>query len=110
MGNDTHIWDVSKLLASAADIAPKNVPLEAIEEQPEAYWGQRCDDSEHEKLIDAADLAFPILLDPEGRLLDGMHRVAKARANGLAYIPARMLRELPAPDFVNVDENDLDYS
>ena len=35
---------------------------------------------EHIHLMDAADLAYPIILSSAGRVMDGMHRVAKSAA------------------------------
>jgi hypothetical protein len=35
------------------------------------------------RLIDQADLAFPIILASNGAVMDGMHRVAKALLRGV---------------------------
>ena len=43
---------------------------------------------EHARLIDAADLSFPIILSSDGRVTDGMHRVAKAALLGHETIAA----------------------
>ena len=43
---------------------------------------------EHARLIDAADLSFPIILSADGRVMDGMHRVAKAALPGHETIAA----------------------
>ena len=34
------------------------------------------------RLVERAELAYPIILAPDGRVLDGMHRVAKALLQG----------------------------
>ncbi len=44
--------------------------------------------AQHAKLIDQTDLSFPIILCHEGRVMDGMHRVAKAHLLGLLTINA----------------------
>ncbi|MDV6345828.1 hypothetical protein [Nitrosomonas sp. Is37] len=42
-----------------------------------------------------------------GRLMDGMHRVAKAYLDGHIHIKAVQLQVLPEPDYVGVDPDDL---
>ena len=64
---------------------------------------------EHMRLVEAADLAYPILMDAEGKLMDGMHRVAKALLAGHSHIHAQLLPQTPAPDFINVDVDSLPY-
>lgn len=59
--------------------------------------------------MQAADLAFPILPGPDGALLDGMHRVAKALLQGWPTVRAYRLAALPEPDYVGVDPDDLPY-
>ena len=41
---------------------------------------------EHTALILEADLAYPIILGHDGRVMDGMHRVARALMAGL-WVP-----------------------
>ena len=48
-------------------------------------------------------------LDPNGKIMDGMHRICKALNLGHKNIMARQLAHLPQPDFVGVPENELPY-
>ena len=64
---------------------------------------------EHVKLLDAADLAFPIILAADGTVMDGMHRVAQALRAGLADIEAVQFVVDPQPDFEDVQPTDLPY-
>ena len=41
--------------------------------------------------------------------MDGMHRVVKAKLQNLLSIHAVRFRATPEPDFINMDENDLNY-
>ncbi len=41
--------------------------------------------------------------------MDGMHRVAKASLLGHGDILAVQFEHTPEPDFINVDEEELDY-
>ena len=63
----------------------------------------------HLRLVEEVDLSYPVLVDPEGRLLDGMHRIAKALSLGHASIRAKRLPFLPEPDHVGTDPDDLPY-
>ncbi len=60
-------------------------------------------------MIQEADLAYPIIICPEGKLMDGMHRVVKAHLEGWTSIQAFRLAMLPKPDYIDVDPNDLPY-
>lgn len=90
-------WDVRKLIeqAAAQQLQPRLVALSAI--------------AEHMKLVEAADTAYPILLDAQGRLMDGMHRAVKRLVQGHPDIWALQLPITPAPDFIGVAADDLPY-
>lgn len=61
------------------------------------------------RLVQDADLAHPIIIDPEGRVMDGMHRVVKALLQGREFVLAYRLPTLPGPDFVGADPDRLPY-
>ncbi len=114
VGEDTHVWDVNRLLRLHANVPTQAVALSQIAEIQQAYWfpnthPSTADIVEHMRLVEAADLAYPILMDAEGKLMDGMHRVAKALLAGHTHIHAQQLPHTPAPDFINVDVNSLPY-
>ena len=47
-----------------------------------------------------ADLAYPIIIGPEGQVLDGMHRVVKALLQGDDAIRAVHMHHMPTPDAI----------
>lgn len=108
-------WDVHKLVRLAEGQPEEVVALVDIAEVDEDWWFAHGDQptvrrvAEHFRLMVETDLSFPIILDPEGRLMDGMHRVAKALSRGDSVIRAKRLRSLPPPDFVGVAPSDLPY-
>lgn len=55
---------------------------------------------EHALRINAADFKYPIILDAEGIVLDGVHRLLKAKSLGKTTVPAVRFDEMPDPDFV----------
>lgn len=111
---DTYIWDVHGLVELSQNFKVKNILLSEIKELNEAYWFSDIHPTtqqiiEHIELINAADLSYPIILCADGRVMDGMHRVAKAKLYHQTYISAVQFEQTPEPDFINVDEADLEY-
>ena len=112
-----HSWDVRKLLVSAAHLPIQDIPLTKIKEIDEPYWfGEGGDTPTCRRIMDHAaqvagtDLAYPILLCADGRIMDGMHRVMKAVGLGHPTIKARQLPQTPPPDFIDIAAEDLDYT
>ena len=46
-----------------------------------------------------ADLTFPLILGPDGRVMDGMHRIARALLDGRDQVSAVRFLTLPEPDY-----------
>lgn len=114
VGQDTYIWDVYHLVERTKTFVIKKVALADIRELNEAYWFPDQFPTtqqiiEHFQLMQDADLSYPIILCAEGRVMDGMHRVAKASLLGYGDILAVQFEQTPEPDFINVDEDELDY-
>jgi hypothetical protein len=61
------------------------------------------------RLIEEADLSFPIILSASGAVMDGMHRVAKAALQGRHVIEALQFDVDPEPDHVGLGPNELAY-
>jgi hypothetical protein len=98
------------------DLKAIEVPLSEIRELDEPYWYDMegniptCKSvAAHIRLVQSTDLAYPIIICPEGRVMDGMHRVVKAFLEDRKFLFAYRLPVLPEPDFVGVDPDDLPY-
>ena len=109
-------WDVDRLVRLSRDLPRIQITLNAIRELDEPFWFAGGSDAatcravvEHARLIQEADLSFPIILSPDGRVMDGMHRVARAALLGHATIEAVQLASDPEPDFVGVEPDELPY-
>lgn len=109
-------WDVHRLVGLCKDLPVRQVKLSAITEIDEDHWYAHgkviptCRSIiEHCSLIDEADLTFPIILDQNGRLMDGMHRVCKALLQGESSILAVQFEKDPEPDYVDCDPDKLPY-
>ena len=114
VGDDTYIWDVHRLLEFSQNFQVKEVLLSEIKELNEAYWFPDTHPTtqqiiEHIQLIQDADLKYPIILSADGKIMDGMHRVAKAKLLNHSTIQAVQFGTTPKPDFINVDADTLQY-
>lgn len=109
-------WDVHRLVQLTATLSPIDLPLSDIKEPDETFWfGSEGDVptcrriAEHAKLIEETDLCYPIIVDPENRVMDGMHRVCKALNLDMKTIKAYRLSVLPEPDYIGVPADELPY-
>jgi ATP sulfurylase len=64
---------------------------------------------EHARLISGVDVSYPIILGPDGRVMDGMHRIARALMEGRTEIDAMRFTALPEPDYRRCRPNELPY-
>jgi hypothetical protein len=110
------IWDVDRLHELSAGLPRQQIPLSDIRELDEEYWFGGEEDratvravASHARLIAETDLSYPIILCAAGRIMDGMHRVAKAYLKGQASIAAVQFTETPEPNYVGMDLGDLPY-
>ena len=101
-------------MTASAGFAPKRIPLSTIRELQQAWSGD--DEAQtwtefiaHVRLIDAADLSYPIILSADGSVMDGMHRIVKATLAGHDDIVAVQFDKDPTPDFIGRGPNDLPY-
>ncbi len=108
-------WDVDRLVALTVGFPRIHVPLSSIRELDEPFWFGGDDVPtcravvDHARLIETADLSFPIILSSEGRVMDGMHRVGKAALLGRSSIEAVQFTQDPEPDYIGVHPDDLPY-
>ena len=109
-------WNVHRLIELTSGLVREWVPLAAIRELDEPYWANErtqqltCREIvEHARLMLDCDLAHPVILSSDGRVMDGMHRVCKALLEGRSNIEAVRFVNDPEPDYMGVDPDDLPY-
>ena len=114
--NKLYAWDVDNIISLTKELEIENIDLTKIKEFEETYWYNEEGDSptchsitQHIKLVNDSDLNYPIIICPDGRLMDGMHRVVKANLLELKTIKAYRLSTLPKPDYIDVNPDDLPY-
>ena len=111
-GIDT--FDVRRLIRLSRDLPVRMIDPRNLAELDEDHWYFHTDARptpssilEHVELIRGGDLAHPIILDSDGRLMDGMHRACRALLDGVERIPAVQFEEDPEPDLVDCDPEAL---
>jgi hypothetical protein len=114
--NGLDAWDVDRLVELSRGLPVKDVEVASIAEIDTVYW---FDDGferptvrkvvEHFRFIEEVDLSHPIILGFDGRVMDGMHRIAKALLVGLTTIKAVQFETHVEPDYRNCRPEDLPY-
>jgi len=100
------VWDVRRLWALSAEFPVIDFEIETFTGLDIDMWFCGVNEPtvravyQHCLRIDAADLAYPIMLDPDGLVIDGVHRLLKAKRRGLAAVSAVRFETMPAPDRV----------
>jgi hypothetical protein len=97
--SDGNCYSVARLLDDTRDLPVFDVPLAALNLSSHPWDGYNMHSlAFHVKKCMDADLTFPILLDWNGGVADGRHRILKAIATGERTIKARRMTWKPEPD------------
>ncbi len=113
--NGLDAWDVDRLIELSRHFPRKLAKLDEIDEVDGLYW---FDDHhpptvrnviDHVRLIQQVDLSYPAILGPDGRVMDGMHRIARAILEGHTTITAVQFDMLPEPDHKSCRPDQLPY-
>ena len=109
-------WDVDRLIAMSADLPVREVLLEGIADIDTDYWFEGSSQVatvrnvvEHLQLVLDVDIGYPIILGDDGRVMDGMHRIARALLDGRSSILAVQFEVQPEPDYRNCRPQELPY-
>jgi hypothetical protein len=112
--NGFDAWDVERLIRLSAELPVIEVPLASMAEVDTVYWFDGKSEQptvrkvvEHARLISEADTSYPVILGPDGRVMDGMHRIARLMLDGQATVKARQFDALPEPDYRDCTPDDL---
>ena len=109
-------WDVGRLISLSRGLPVHAVAVASIGEVDTVYWfdGSTAVPTvravvEHARQMRDADLSFPVILGPGGRVMDGMHRIARAMLEGRTEVSAVRFPALPEPDYRDCRPEDLPY-
>jgi hypothetical protein len=111
-----HARDVDRLIELSRGLSVREVPLESIWEVDTVYWFNEGNERptvrkvvEHIQLVHEVDPSHPIILGVDGRVMDGMHRIALALLEGRSTINAVQFLVQPEPDYRDCSPEDLPY-
>jgi hypothetical protein len=109
-------WDVDRLIELSRGLPVELVPINSIREIDTAYWFDGSAEvptvrkvAEHAKLIGEVDISYPIILGHDGRVMDGMHRVARGLLDGRVEIKAVRFPSPIEPDYRSCLPHELPY-
>jgi hypothetical protein len=107
-------WRVDRLIELSRQLPVREVALHSIADV-DSVMG--FDDhssfppvgsmAEHLRLISEADTSVPVILGPDGRVMDGLHRIVRATIEGCSTIMAVKFDTEPPPSYTNCDPRDL---
>lgn len=96
-----NVWSAVKLIETSKQYEPFDLPLAGIDLHTLPWEvNSILDFVHHVKRIDNTNLKYPVILDDEGIICDGWHRVAKAILKGDTSIKAVRLLKMPPRDSV----------
>jgi hypothetical protein len=113
--NGLDAWDVEILIKASGDLPVKNVALDSISDVDTDFWFKFGPTPTVRRIIDQirliqeVDLSYPIILGSDGRVMDGMHRIARAILDGHSTIKAVQFVVDPEPDYRDCSPEDLPY-
>lgn len=110
-------WRVERLIELSKDLSIQEIDPHEVAELRENHWYLHQSSvpsphsiMEHVRLIRDCDLTCPVILDSNGRVMDGMHRICKAVLEGRSKIPAVQFAQDPEADFEDCDPHELPYA
>lgn len=96
-GNKT--WNVLRLIDLSKELEVFKLPLSGLNlHNLHPNVRTMIDFVKHMKQVRSADLRYAIILDEDGYVMDGRHRIAKALLEGKESINAVRFSETPTPD------------
>ena len=92
-------WNVARLIALSKDLPVFEATMAAIAtDYTLTDSADLRDFAAHMRKVLEADLSYPIILAPNGVIMDGRHRLTKALLEGRTTIKAVRFDQMPAPD------------
>jgi len=99
------LWYTEGLWQKSKNLIPFEIEISSIEEVDQNCWFDSREPTlrevaKHVGRIQSAELAYPIILNENGDLMDGGHRICKALLDGQTKIMAVQFKKMPDPDEV----------
>lgn len=99
------VWYTKRLWDLSRDLEPFELSIESIQELDCDCWFGSTEPTmrevaKHAERIFNADLSYPVILNDDGSLMDGGHRICKALIRGQSSVQAVQFDVMPEPDLV----------
>jgi hypothetical protein len=115
-GTGSGAWDADRLISLSRGLPAHAVAVNSVREAGTACWSDGSTAApaaravvEHARLMPDADVSFPVIPGPGGRVMDGMHRIARAMPDGSREISAVRFLTPPEPGYRDCHPADLPY-
>ena len=95
LGN--HHWSVPRLFVLSKSLPVMDIPINHLNVYCKYETLTLRAMAGHVKAVNDADLNYPIILDEDGEIMDGRHRIMKALLTGAKTIKAVKFDENPSP-------------
>ena len=96
------VWVVANLIELAKELEPFDLPLAAVHAGTEVWEPVTSAYGLAQQMRRVLDVNpdYPVILDEEGFIMDGWHRIARALVDGKATIKAVRFAQTPAHDYL----------
>ncbi len=100
------VWMVSELIAASADLPVFDLPVAGLFIGSQVWGDSKTPKNlaRHIKRVLEADLSYPVIMDEEGFIMDGWHRVTKALVEGISTIKAVRFPKNPEPSYTRTSQ------
>jgi hypothetical protein len=109
-------WSIERLVELSHGLPVQDVAVDSIREVDAVYWFDADGTAptvrslvRHMAIVNSVNFVYPIILDSDGCVMDGMHRVAKALLEGRTTISAVRFPERPPPEYHDINPDDLPW-
>jgi len=92
-----HVWSVSRLFELSKELPVMEIPVDHLNVYYQYDRLTLRDMVTHMMAVNDADMNMPIILDEDGELMDGRHRIMKALLIGLETVKAVRFDQNPPP-------------
>ena len=100
------LWYTERLWKEAEELKPFEIDVSSLKELDQNCWFDLREPTlrevaKHFERIQSTQLKYPIILNEDGSLMDGGHRLCKALLEGKSKIMAVQFPVMPEPDEVS---------
>ena len=106
-GDQRYYWRVARLISESQGLKIQAVKVDDLMRSlgNSSWYGTNEKATvrsilEHVRRALSTDLACPIILSSDGKVMDGSHRIVAAALKGIEELPAIRFSEDPSPDHV----------